>query len=78
MKIIKVCPCNRFKEAWNAFEAPGIEPSFAEPDARRKAIDCASQRFGGSNGEAHIYDGDGKTIERKIVIDGRGLYQKPT
>jgi len=76
MKIIKVRPCDRFKGAWSAFEAPGVEPAFAEPDAKRKAIDYASQRFGGSSGEVHVYDATGEMIERKIVIDGRGQYQK--
>jgi hypothetical protein len=40
------------------------------------AIDYASQRFGGSRGEVHVYDASGEMIERKIIIDGRGQYQK--
>ena len=55
-----------------SFEAPGVEPAFAEPDAKQKAIDYASQRFGGSGGEVHVYDATGSTIERKIIIDRRG------
>jgi hypothetical protein len=43
---------------------------------KEDAIDYASQRFGGSSGEVHVYDATGATIERKIVIDGRGQYQK--
>jgi hypothetical protein len=39
------------------------------------AADLVS-RFGGSRGEVHVYDATGATIERKIVIDGRGQYQK--
>jgi hypothetical protein len=46
----------------------------------QKAFDShqrnASQRFGGSSGEVHVYDATGATIERKIVIDRRGQYQK--
>jgi hypothetical protein len=76
MKIIEVRQSKKFKGAWSAFEAPGVEPAFAEPDAKRKAIDYASQRFGGTQGEVHVYDATGETIERKIVIDGRGQYQK--
>ena len=76
MKIIEVRPSKRFKGAWTSFEAPGVEPAFSEPDAKRKAMDYASQRFGGSSGEVHVYDDAGEAIERKIVIDGRGKYQQ--
>ena len=38
----------KFKGAWVAFEAPGVEPAFAAPDAKRKAIDYACGHFGGS------------------------------
>ena len=74
MKIIEVRRCKKFKGAWVAFEAPGVEPAFAAPDAKRKAIDYACGRFGGSAGEVHIYDESGETIERSIVIDVRGQY----
>ena len=76
LPIIEVRQSKKFKGAWSAFEAPGVEPAFAEPDAKQKAIDYASQRFGGSSGEVHVYDATGATIERKIIIDGRGQYQK--
>ena len=42
------------------------------PDAKRKAIDYACGRFGGGAGEVYVYGDDAATIERKIVIDGRG------
>ena len=74
MKIIEVSPSKKFKGAWVAFEALGVEPAFSAPDARRKATDYACQRYGGSAGEVHVYGDDGATIERKIVIDGRGQY----
>ena len=32
------------------------------------------QRFGGRAGEVHLYGDDASTIERSIVIDGRGQY----
>jgi len=57
-----------------AFEAPGVEPAFATPEAKRKAIDYACGRFGGGSGEVRIYGDDSATVERSIVIDGRGQY----
>jgi hypothetical protein len=51
-----------------------VEPAFAAPDAKQKAIDYACGRFGGRTGEVHVYGDDAATIERKIVIDGRGQY----
>jgi hypothetical protein len=74
MTTIEVRPSRKFKGAWVAFEAPGIEPAFAAPDAKRKAIDYARNRFGGRAGEVHVFDADDATIERRIVIDGRGQY----
>ena len=53
MTIIEVRPSKKFKGAWVSFEAPGVEPAFAAPDAKRKAIDYACGRFGGSAGEVH-------------------------
>jgi hypothetical protein len=46
------------------------------PVQKHKAIDYACGRFGGSAGEVHIYDESGETIERSIVIDGRGQYSQ--
>ena len=43
-----------------AFEALGVEPAFAAPDAKREAIDYACGRFGGGAGEVHIYDESGE------------------
>jgi hypothetical protein len=74
MTIIEVRPCKKFQGAWVAFEAPGVEPAFATPDAKQKAIDYACGRFGGRTGEVHIFDADDSTIERSIVIDGSGQY----
>jgi hypothetical protein len=74
MKVIEVRPCKKFKGAWVAFEAPGVEPAFAAPDAKQKAIDYACGRFGGNAGEVHVYSDDASTLERSIVIDGRGQY----
>ena len=76
MTIIEVRPCKKFNGAWIAFETPGVEPAFATPDAKRKAIDYACGRFGGSAGEVRVYSKDNATIERSIVIDGRGQYPR--
>jgi hypothetical protein len=76
MKVIEVRPSKKFKGAWVAFEAPGVEPAFAAPDAKQKAIDYACQRFGGGAGEVHVYGDDDTTVERSIVIDGRGQHQQ--
>ena len=76
MKVIDVRPSRKFRGAWVAFKAPGVEPAFATPDAKRKAIDYACERFGGHAGEVHVYGADAATIERSIVIDGRGQYPR--
>jgi hypothetical protein len=72
MTIIEVRPSHKFKGAWVAFEAPGVEPAFAAPEAKQKAIDYACGRFGGCTGEVHVYDESGEIVERKIAIDARG------
>jgi outer membrane receptor for ferrienterochelin and colicin len=76
MKVIEVRPSKRFTGAWVSFEAPGVGPAFAAPEAKQKAIDYACGRFGGCTGEVHIYGDDAATIERKIAIDGRGQYHQ--
>jgi hypothetical protein len=74
MTTIEVRPSRKFKGAWVAFEAPGVEPAFPGPNGKLNAIDYARGRFGGSRGEIHIYGDDASTIERGIIIDGRGQY----
>ena len=56
--VIEVRPPKRFRGAWVAFEVLGVEPAFAAPDAKRKAIDYACGRFGGGAGEVHVYSDD--------------------
>jgi hypothetical protein len=65
---IEVRPSKKFKGAWISLEAPGVEPAFAAPDAKQKAIDYACGRFGGGTGEVHVYDEFGKSVERKIAF----------
>ena len=43
-------------------------------NGKQNAIDYARGCFGGSRGEIRVYDDDATTIERSIVIDGRGQY----
>ena len=64
----------KFNGAWIAFEAPGVEPAFPGPNGKQNAIDYARGRFGGSRGEIRVYGDDATTIERSIVVDGRGQY----
>jgi hypothetical protein len=74
MKIIEVRPSKKFKGAWEAFESPGVEPAFALPDAKAKALSYTRQRFGGCAGEIHVYDETGENIVEKISIDGGNQY----
>ena len=73
MRIIKILPSKTWPGFWKSYECDGVEPAYRK---KEDAIHYASQRFGGSRGEVHVYDATGATIERKIVIDGRGQYQK--
>ncbi len=52
----------------------GVEPAFAEPDARHKALAYAQRRFGASSGEIRVYDDEGKEIVEVLQVDGRGFY----
>ena len=70
MRIVEVRPSKKFAGAWLAFEAPGVEPAFAAPDARQKAFEYARGRFGGSAGAIHVYDEAGENVTERIQIDG--------
>ncbi|MGH8092684.1 MAG: hypothetical protein ACREIF_04350 [Chthoniobacterales bacterium] len=74
MRIIEVRPSKKFKGAWVAFESPGVEPAFAQPNGREKAIAYARGRFGGSEGEIHVYDEAGQEVVETITIDDRIKY----
>ena len=73
-RIIEIRQCKDSKVRGLRLRFPALSQAFAAPDAKQKAIDYACQRFGGSAGEVHVYGDDGVTIERSIVIDGRGQY----
>jgi hypothetical protein len=73
MRIIKILPSDRWPGFWESYECDGVEPAYRK---KEDAIGYASQRFGGSRGEVHVYDATGATIERMIIVDGRGQYQK--
>ena len=64
MNIIEVRPSKKFNGAWVAFEAPGVEPAFA-----------ANELHSGA-GEVHVFGDDNASIERSIIIDGRGQYSQ--
>ena len=77
MKVIEVRPCEKFKGAWVAFEAPGVEPAFPDPDGKQDAIDYARGRFGGSRGEIHVYNDTGQSVTEIIQIDGGSGWGQP-
>ena len=54
-----------FKGAWLAFEAPGVELAFPDPNGKQDAIDYARGRFGGSRGEIHVLTAT--TVQRSSV-----------
>ena len=74
MKIIEVRPSKRFRGHWEAFEAPGVAPTYRD---KQNAIDYAKVRFGGGDGEIHVYDEAGKNIVEKIPVDGGSQYGNP-
>ena len=61
--IIEVRP---YRNGWEAFEAPGVQPRFSE---KQQAIDYATERMNFRRGKVQIYDIDGKTIEQTITVD---------
>jgi hypothetical protein len=71
MTFIKIRPSQRFQGAWQAWEAPGVEPAFTGPKAKQYALDYARGRFGGRAGEIHVYDKAGAAIEETISINER-------
>jgi hypothetical protein len=71
MKIIKIIPSKKFGDSWCAEEAPGVAPCFPGPNGKQSAIDYAqNNRFGGSSGEIHVFDGTGEKIAEKISVTG--------
>lgn len=74
MRIIEVRPSKKFRDAWAAVEALGVEPAFATNPPKADAINYARGRFGGASGEIHVYDEAGKDIVAKITMDDRIKY----
>ncbi len=74
MRVIEVRPTQKFGGAWISFEMPGVEPVFPGPNGKRDAINYASHRFGGSEGEVQVFDDTGCTAIEKIKMDGRRQY----
>ncbi len=58
----------------NTTSAPRMPGASNETHAPLNSIDYASGRFGGGAGEVRVYGDDAATIERSLVIDGRGQY----
>ena len=74
MRIIDIRPSKKFRCAWAAIEATGVEPAFATSTPKADAISYARGRFGGSRGEIHVYDDVGEKIVEKIAMDDRIKY----
>ena len=55
---------------WQCYEAPGVAPFFTEGDAKRSAIEYASNRMRGRRGEVRVMDAAGN-LERTLTFDGR-------
>jgi len=47
-------------------------------EPKNDAISYASNRFGGSEGQVHVYDESGKTSLRKYQNTGQGWSRKPS
>jgi hypothetical protein len=60
--IIEIRP---FRNGWQVFEAPGVQPVFPE---KRQAIDYAQCRASFCSGEIRILDSTGK-VERAIAFN---------
>jgi hypothetical protein len=73
MRIIEIRPSKKFRNHWEAFESEGVQPAFP---TKQHAIDYASNRFGGSRGEIHVYDDAGENMVEKIAIDDRIKYPR--
>ena len=71
MRIIEIRPSKRFRYHWETYEGDGVHPTFA---GRQDALDYAKGRFGGGNGEIHVYDDAGENVIEKIPIDDRIKY----
>jgi hypothetical protein len=76
MRIIEIRLAKKFGGSWIACEAPGVEPAFPEPNGKQNAIDYARGRFGGSNGEIHVYHETGAAIVDKILIEAGGQHDQ--
>ena len=77
-KIIEIRYSKKFGGSWSAYEAPGVEPAFPDPNGKQNAIDYAQGRFGGSCGEIHVYDKSGESTFERIAVDGGSGYGQAT
>lgn len=71
MKTIEVRPSLKFKGAWTALKMGEVEPFFAEPGGKNKAISYARGRFGGGKCEIRVFDDEGKKIVEVLQVDDR-------
>jgi hypothetical protein len=77
MRIINIRPSKKFRGAWAAVEATGVEPAFATSTPKADAISYACGRFGGSCGEIHVYDDVRENIVEKIAMETGSSIRTP-
>ncbi len=65
MSVIEIRP---FRGGWQCFEGDGVQPYFVEQDAKRSAIQYATQRMRSGQGEIHVYNTDG-VVEETLRFD---------
>ena len=74
--IIEVRPCEKFKGAWVAFEAPESNRRLQRPTQSARQSTMRADASEASRGRSACVWRRRLTIERSIVIDGRGQYPR--
>jgi len=64
--VIEIRP---FRDGWQCFEAPGVQPYWTGQDAKQSAIDYAKARVKFGHGEIRVLNADG-SIKDVIRLDG--------
>jgi hypothetical protein len=63
--IIEIRP---YRNGWECFEAPGVQPYWTGENAKDDAIGYAEQRMRSRRGEIRVLNKDG-SVERVIAFD---------
>ena len=65
MDAVTIIEIRPYRGGWQCFEGDGVAPFFVEGDAKRQAIDYATQRMRGRAGEIRVVDSAGN-VEQVI------------